>query len=47
MEDRASLRVYVSMPRVAGQRAEKLKMTDLPGSIFLRLAGNTIGGETP
>jgi hypothetical protein len=44
MEDRASLRVYVSKPRVGGQRrcAEKLNVTDLPGSMFLRLAGNTI-----
>ena len=37
-------------PRALAANADALKnvnMTDLGGSMFLRLPGNTIGGETP
>jgi hypothetical protein len=49
MEDHASLPVYASK-RALAANADALKnvdMTDLGGSMFLRLPGNTIGGETP
>jgi hypothetical protein len=49
MEDHASLPAYASKRRVGGyaNALKNVDMTDLGGSMFLRLPGNTMGGETP
>ena len=48
LEDHAPLPAYAANPRVGGlrRRAENVDMTDLGGSIFLRLPENNMGGET-